>query len=151
MARLRTAKSTGRLAQVMANNKSRNTVMVQDPAIGGRKTAAVLVYSTFPGPDAALAAGRSLVEAGLAACVNVLPGMTSVYAWEGKIETASEAVLIAKTTAECLEACMSTILAAHPYETPAVVALPVIGGSAAYLEWIGNNTNAISKTTTAGG
>ena len=98
--------------------------------------AAIMVYATFPSVDAATEVGRGLVEKRLAACVNILPAMTSIYAWEGKIETAAEAVLIAKTVAERAEDCMDFIRARHAYDVPAILALPVIGGLVAYLDWL---------------
>ena len=96
----------------------------------------VLVYTTWPDAAAAEAAGRALVAAKLAACVNILPGMVSVYAWQGEVERASEAVMIVKTTAGHAGAVTAAVRTAHPYETPAILTLPVSGGDAAYLAWI---------------
>ena len=98
--------------------------------------AAVLVYTTFPDLAAAEQAGRALVEQGQAGCINILPGMISLYVWQGQLERAQEVVLIAKTTRQQAEACMAAILDAHPYETPAVLTLPVAAGATAYLDWI---------------
>ncbi len=111
----------------------------------GTETAApketfVVVYATFPDEAAALAAGRALVEARLAGCINVLPGMTSVYVWQGKTEIAREAVLIAKTRAELAAGVVDAIKAGHRYETPAVLVIPVIGGNDDYLEWLRSGT-----------
>jgi periplasmic divalent cation tolerance protein len=102
--------------------------------------AAVLVYATFPSKELAVSTGRRLIEARLAGCINVLPSMTSVYRWNGNIETAQEAVLIAKTMAGQADAVTQHILAHHPYETPAVLVLPVVSGSLAYLSWIESET-----------
>ncbi|MFT3731037.1 MAG: divalent-cation tolerance protein CutA [Hyphomicrobium sp.] len=99
-----------------------------------------MIYATFPDQATALAAGRDLVERGLAGCVNVLPAMTSVYVWKGATETAEEAVLIAKLAAEGAERAAAYIVANHPYETPAVLVLPVTGGSDAYLDWVRTGT-----------
>lgn len=96
----------------------------------------VLVYTTWPDAAAAEAAGRDLVTAKLAACVNILPGMISVYAWRGTIERAEEVVMIVKTAADQAAAVAGAIRSAHPYETPAILTLPVAGGDAAYLAWI---------------
>ena len=96
----------------------------------------VIVYSTFPGPAEAQAAARGLVEAGLAACVNMLPGMSSIYAWKGAVETAEEGVFLAKTRARLAEAVMAAIAAVHPYETPALTVLPLAAAGRAYGEWI---------------
>lgn len=98
--------------------------------------ALVAVYSTFPDMAGAQAAARGLVEGGLAACVNMVPGMVSVYAWEGTIETAEEVVVIVKTRAALAEAAMAAIEAVHPYDTPALVAFPVIAAGKAYGRWV---------------
>lgn len=98
---------------------------------------AILLYTTWPDAAVAEAAGRAVVEAGLAACVNVIAGMRSVYRWKGAIETADEAVMIVKTLRSRLEAVTVAVTARHPYETPAIVAIAVAGGSRPYLDWIG--------------
>ena len=88
---------------------------------------AVLVYTTWPSVVEAEAAGREIVERRLAACVNVLPGMISHYWWQGKIERAEEAVMIMKTRASLADAVGAAVKAAHPYETAAIMVLPVDG------------------------
>ncbi len=98
--------------------------------------AAIMVYATFPSVEAAMDVGRALVEGRLAGCINILPGMTSIYVWEGKIEQASEAVLIAKSIAGRAEDCIGFIRARHTFDVPAILVLPVIGGSTDYLEWL---------------
>jgi periplasmic divalent cation tolerance protein len=97
---------------------------------------AVLIYATYPDPETAEAGGRALVEAGLAACVNILPGMVSVYRWEGAVERSEECVMIIKTRAVLADAAIAAAKGRHPYTTPAFVILPVEGGSADYLDWI---------------
>jgi len=96
----------------------------------------VLIYSTFPSPESADLAGKGLVEAHLAACVNIIPGMTSIYRWEGKIERGSEAVMIIKTRKGLVEAVIAAVKEQHPYTNPALLELPVGGGSADYLAWL---------------
>jgi periplasmic divalent cation tolerance protein len=96
----------------------------------------VLIYSTFPSPEAAEAVGRELVERRLAACVNILPGMTSIYRWEGAIARDSEAVMIIKTRETLAPRVSEVVKSRHTYTNPAVVVLPVIGGSADYLSWL---------------
>lgn len=103
--------------------------------------AAVLVYTTFPDLAAAEQAGRSLLEQRHAGCINILPGMVSLYVWQGQLERAQEVVLIAKTTREAAGRCMAAILGIHPYKTPAVLAVPVAAGATAYLDWIEGHTN----------
>ena len=105
----------------------------------------VLVYATFPGEPEALAAGRQLVEARLAGCINVLPGMTSVYVWQGNTQTAREAVLIAKTRRDLSDAVIAFIRAHHPYELPAILTLPVIAGNPDYLAWLRAGTDGATS------
>jgi periplasmic divalent cation tolerance protein len=100
----------------------------------------VMIYATFPDRATALAVGRDLVEKGLAGCVNVLPSMTSVYIWKGATETAEEAVMIVKLAAEGADRAVAHIIANHPYETPAILVVPVTGGSDAYLNWVRSGT-----------
>ncbi len=102
----------------------------------------VIVYTTFPGLEAAESMGQSLIARKLAGCINILPGMVSIYAWQGAVERSEEVVLIAKTASGRAAACMAAIIAGHPYETPAVLLLPIAAGSAAYLDWILNGTRS---------
>jgi periplasmic divalent cation tolerance protein len=95
-----------------------------------------MIYATFPDREQALAVGRRMVEEGLAGCINVLPSMTSVYVWKGATETSDEAVMIAKLAASGADRAVANIVANHPYETPAVLVLPVLSGSADYLAWV---------------
>lgn len=96
---------------------------------------ALMILVTCP-PDAAAALATSLVETRVAACVNVLPGVFSVYRWQDTIEQASEALLIAKTTAERYPALQTAVRAGHPYELPEIVAVPISDGLPAYLRWL---------------
>ncbi len=95
-----------------------------------------LVYITTIDAVQALAIGRVLVAERLAACINVLPGMTSVYRWQGRIEEAQEAVLIAKTRADQVAALSARVRALHTYRLPCVVALTIADGDPEYLAWI---------------
>jgi len=103
-------------------------------------TAAVLIYVTAPNRDEALRIGREIVTGRLAACANVLPAMTSIYQWEGEIREDSEAVLILKTRRDLSEPVIARIRSLHPYETPAILVLPVQAGNPAFLEWIQDET-----------
>lgn len=105
----------------------------------------VLVYTTFPETTLAESAGADLVRQELCACVNIIPGMTSVYRWQGKIETAAETVMIIKTRAGLVDEVCAAVLALHPYEVPALVCVPVTGGLPAYLDWIAANTRSPAK------
>lgn len=96
----------------------------------------VLVYTTFPSTEVAAAAGRSLVERRLAACVNIIPGMRSVYRWQGAIEEAAEVVMLVKTREALAEEVTAAVRTMHAYGNPAILVLPVVGGSADFLGWI---------------
>ena len=79
------------------------------------------------------------MERGLAACVNLVKGVESIYRWQGKVEHDHEYLLIIKTTAECFGDLEKCICKSHPYELPELIAFSIQGGSKAYLDWIGNN------------
>jgi len=96
----------------------------------------VCVYVTCPDAPSTDKVIDAVVPTRLAACVNVLPGITSVYRWKGEIQRDSEALLIMKTLRARLPDLTAAVIAAHPYETPEVLALPAVGGSAAYLKWV---------------
>jgi periplasmic divalent cation tolerance protein len=100
----------------------------------------VLVYATFPTLEAAEAVGAALVDAALAACVNILPGMVALYVWKGTRHRDGEVVMIAKTRATLADRVVAEIRRLHAYENPAVIVLPVEGGSDAYLAWIREQT-----------
>ena len=85
---------------------------------------------------------ETLVREKLAACVSSLPGVRSCYRWRGKIETAGEVLLLAKTTATAFEALRSRVAGIHSYEVPEIVALPVMAGHPPYLAWLADNTSA---------
>ncbi len=80
--------------------------------------------------------GRAVVESRLAACVNILSGVRSIYRWEGKIQRDSEVLLLIKTRRGRLAALQRTVKSLHPYTVPEIIALPVTAGSAAYLAWV---------------
>jgi periplasmic divalent cation tolerance protein len=97
---------------------------------------AVFVYTTYPSIVEAEEAGRALLERALAACVNILPGMVSLYRWQGAIERGEEAVMIVKTRASLAEAVRAAVKEMHPYETPAILVIPLESVDAAYLGWM---------------
>jgi len=99
-------------------------------------TEALVVLCTAPTVEVAAALARALVEARLAACGNVVPGLRSIYRWQGQVEDQPEVLLVLKTTREWFPALRDELLRRHPYEVPEVLALPVEAGSAAYLEWL---------------
>lgn len=99
-------------------------------------TETLIVFCTCSHEAEADALARSLVEERLAACVNILPGLTSVYRWQGEVERASEHLLLVKTTRERLPALEHRIRELHSYETPEIIAVPVTEGSEKYLAWL---------------
>jgi periplasmic divalent cation tolerance protein len=96
----------------------------------------VLVYATFPDQQSATATAEHLVQSRLAACVNILPGMVSIYEWDDQLNRADEVVAIVKTRAELAERVTATIKARHSYDNPAILILPVTGGSQPFLAWV---------------
>ena len=97
---------------------------------------AIVVFMTAANGEEATRLADMLVGAHLAACVQILPEMESVYRWQGKIERESEVLLLAKTTKAKFEELEREVLALHSYETPEIIAVPVVAGSASYLEWL---------------
>jgi periplasmic divalent cation tolerance protein len=110
----------------------------------------LLVYTTFPDEGTALATGEALVTEKLAACVNVLPGMRSVYAWQNTIEHGREAVAIIKTRHSLSEEVRAALKARHPYETPIVLFVPVSGGDPDTIAWLLGETRAGTPPARAG-
>lgn len=102
---------------------------------------AVIVYTTWPSIVEAEQAGRSIVERRLAACVNILPGMISHYWWEGKIERGEEAVMLIKTRASLAGPVGTAVRDMHPYDTPAIMVLPVEDVDPRYHGWIVGETS----------
>ncbi|MFZ1884557.1 MAG: divalent-cation tolerance protein CutA [Rhodoplanes sp.] len=97
---------------------------------------AVFVYTTYPSIVEAEAAGKALVERRLAACVNILPGMISHYAWEGAVERAEEVVMIIKTRASLAENVGAAVKEMHSYATPAILVIPLESVDSSYLKWL---------------
>jgi periplasmic divalent cation tolerance protein len=100
----------------------------------------ILVYITTAGRDEAERIGTLLVERRLAACVNMIDGMRSIYWWEGKMDRAEETILLAKTKAGLLEELTALVKSVHSYKCPCVVALPIVGGHPDFLRWIDEET-----------
>ena len=97
---------------------------------------AVFVYTTYPSIVEAEKAGRTLIERQLAACVNILPGMVSLYRWEGAIERGEEAVMIIKTRASLAEPVRAAVKEMHSYTTPAILVIPLESVDSSYLGWL---------------
>ena len=96
----------------------------------------VIVLTTLPADADSAALARALVQERLAACVNILPEMTSVYRWEGTVEEARERQVVIKTTARQLEQLHARVRSLHQYDVPEWLVIPVVGGSADYLAWV---------------
>ena len=96
----------------------------------------LVVLSTFPDQDTARHIASELVEAGLAAFVNLLPGAQSIYRWQGKVESAQEVLAIMKTTATAYPRLEAKLRELHPYEVPEILAVPVERAQEAYAKWV---------------
>ena len=105
----------------------------------------VLIYTTFPSLDDAKRVGDALVAARLAACVNIFPGMISIFEWKGAREEAKEVAMIIKTRSSLTEAVLKETKWLHPYELPALLVLPTQGGSAEYCGWIASQTGGSAR------
>ena len=100
----------------------------------------VLIYTTFASLEEAKEVGAALVAARLAACVNMFPGMISLYQWEGAQEEANEVAMIIKTRSGLADQVLAETKRLHPYEVPALLVLPTEGGSEDYCAWIVSET-----------
>ena len=103
---------------------------------------ALLVLTNLPDEASAQSLARALVAHRLAACVNILPAIRSVYRWQGTIEEAAETTLLIKTTQACYPALQQAIQDGHPYTLPEIVALSIADGLPAYLDWLTQETNS---------
>lgn len=101
----------------------------------------MIVFTTFPVDGDAESFAKTLVDERLAACVNILPTMTSVYAWKGVTERAEERQLIIKTASDRLRELESRVKELHPYEVPEFITIPVAGGSQEYMAWLAEGTS----------
>jgi periplasmic divalent cation tolerance protein len=101
----------------------------------------VIALTTLPADADAAEFGRTLVDERLAACVNLLPVMESVYRWEGKIEFEAERQMVIKTSRDRIVDLWDRVRELHPYEVPEFVVIPIVDGNEAYLRWIGDSTS----------
>jgi periplasmic divalent cation tolerance protein len=109
---------------------------MREEEVAATGNGAVALYVTCPDLTGADAIGQALVEARLAASVNILPGARSIYWWRRKIERADEVAMVVKTMRSCVERAIVVIVARHPYDTPAIVVFDIVGGSPRYLDWL---------------
>ena len=100
-----------------------------------------IVFCTVPDTDTGHRIAAQLVEYGLAACVNLIPGVESVYRWKGQLQKASEVLLMIKSRSADYTEVEAAISALHPYELPEIIAVPVSSGLPGYLDWVNNVDN----------
>lgn len=100
----------------------------------------IVIFITAPGEDEAAKIARSLVEARLAACVNIVRNIRSIYTWQGNIEDDTEVLMIVKTRKSLFSALSAKVRELHSYDVPEIIALPVIDGSEEYLKWLKEST-----------
>jgi periplasmic divalent cation tolerance protein len=96
----------------------------------------LMVEITAPSPEEAERIGRTLVEERLASCANLVPGIRSIYRWQGRVEEAAETMLLVKTAEASLPALIDRVRSLHSYDCPCIAAVPIVGGNPAYLAWI---------------
>ncbi len=105
-----------------------------------RNSDTIVVLVTVASVRSARALGRRLVAQRLAACANIVPGLQSIFHWQGKVRSASEALIVIKTTRRRYPALERAIKAVHSYSVPEVIALPIVRGSKDYLDWVRETT-----------
>jgi len=112
------------------------TLAIEGTIVGKHMTDFQIVLSTCADREQAERIAHRLVEQQVAACVNILPGVQSIYHWQGKVETAAEVLMVIKTSADLVPEVELTIASLHSYDVPEFLVLPVFGGSHAYLAWL---------------
>lgn len=98
-----------------------------------------IVYCTCPSFEVAESLSHLLMDKELAACVNIIPGITSIFTWEGKRESATEVLLFIKTTTNAYKELETALVEAHPYDCPEIIGVPIKHGLQGYLQWIENS------------
>ncbi len=96
----------------------------------------ILAITTFPNSEVSRQIGTQLVESQLAACVNLIPGVESIYSWKGKVERDQEVLCLIKTTRDRWDSLAAWVREHHPYEEPELIVIPVEAGLEGYLEWV---------------
>ncbi|KAL1344691.1 hypothetical protein HN51_018552 [Arachis hypogaea] len=123
-----------------ASKFSGATRSIRMEASNNNTVPSIVVYVTVPNREAGKKLAESIVKEKLAACVNRVPGIESVYQWKGEIQTDAEELLIIKTRQSLLQALTEHVKANHEYDVPEVISLPITGGNLKYLEWIKEST-----------
>mmetsp|Transcript_13438 Transcript_13438/g.18388 ORF Transcript_13438/g.18388 Transcript_13438/m.18388 type:complete len:112 (-) Transcript_13438:178-513(-) len=106
--------------------------------------ATTAVYVTVPDKETGKKIASALLESRLAACVNIIPGVESMYWWDGAVQTDSELLLMIKTRQALVSDLAAKVQEVHPYDTPEVIAVPITSGSAEYIRWLVESTVAPS-------
>jgi periplasmic divalent cation tolerance protein len=106
----------------------------------------VIVLTTLPGNADIESFAHALVDEHLAACVNILPRMQSIYRWEGVVEHAEERQAVVKTTRDRVEQLKARLADLHPYEVPEILVIPIVDGGETYLDWISESTSESSRS-----
>ena len=101
----------------------------------------IVAFSTFPSPEKAAEVAKTLVEEGLAACVNLVGPVRSIYRWKGELCDDAETLAIIKSTSDRFEAMKTRLVELHPYEVAEVIAFPIDAGHAPYLAWVAAQTS----------
>jgi periplasmic divalent cation tolerance protein len=102
----------------------------------------IVAMTSCGSPEEARKIAHALTEARLAACVNIVPGISSIYRWKGQVEEASEVLLIVKTRSMLLPQLQRRLQELHSYEVPELIVLPITGGSPSYLAWLADETSS---------
>jgi periplasmic divalent cation tolerance protein len=116
--------------------------MSPDPSAQPAASDFVVVFVTAPDPDTAASLARALVGEKLAACVNIVPGLRSIYTWQGNLCDEQEVLCVVKTLRELFPALCARVTSLHPYQVPEIIALPIVDGHAPYLAWLRGETRA---------
>jgi periplasmic divalent cation tolerance protein len=103
----------------------------------------IVVFVTTASEEEAVRIARSLVESRMAACANVIPQVRSVFRWEGKVSEELECLMILKSRGELFGALEASIRQLHTYKVPEIIAVPLVAGSAAYLQWVRDETRKV--------
>ena len=135
----------GRATKLLDDQHRRGSVPGAASAYNRPMSSVFVVLCTFPNADEASNVAKTLVGEELVACINIVPGLRSIYRWQGEIHDASEVLAVIKTTEAGFPALEQRLAALHSYDCPEILALPVNQGHAPYIDWVLGN---VSSTTT---
>ncbi|CAJ0604825.1 unnamed protein product [Cylicocyclus nassatus] len=134
----------GTFASTLNSSLTHNTMASGAAAVFSRMSNLRMVYVTAPSKEAALKIARIAVERKLTACANIIPEITSIYEWEGKVHEDPETILIMKTQESLLEELHKVVIENHSYDVPAFVSIPIDGASKPYADWLLDQTKKIN-------